>query len=130
MTNQREAKIELSPEQVEILRVLYPLFKDEVFCRREHLVLLSTAHNGFLVLLLVIVVFVSPDATIDSTRRWLTLSSLVLSSGFHAYEILPQADRHRQAKSQLIEFETMMRLYQEGRNIIGKARYPKNGQTD
>jgi hypothetical protein len=130
MPDSHNNKTDLTSAQIEVFRMLYPLFKDEVFRRREHMIRLSTFHNGLLVLLLVIVPTVSSDATIDFGTRWLILSGLAVFSGFHAYLIFQQADRHRQAKRQLIELETMMGLYQKGWHCMGKTVYPEKWQTD
>ena len=130
MSDFQHNKIELSQEQLEVFRVLYPLFKDEVFRRREHMIRLSVFHNAFLVLLLVTMMAVSPGQTPDSTMRWLAISGLTLFSGFFAYLILQQADRHRIAKQQLIELEKGMGLYEEGWHVSGKPAYPENWQTD
>lgn len=120
----------LSRKQLEIFQVLYPLFKEEVFRRRDHMIRLSVFHNAFLVLLLVTMLAVSPGDTPDSTTRWLAIAGIALFSGFFAYVILQQADRHRMAKQQLIELEKGMELYQEGWHGNGKTAYPAHWQTD
>ena len=130
MSDSQNAKMELSQEQLEVFRVLYPLFKDEVFRRREHMIRLSVFHNAFLVLLLVTMLAVSPGQTPDSTTRWLAISGLALFSGFFAYLILQQADRHRIAKQQLIELEKGVGLYKKDLYVTGKAAYPEKWQTD
>ena len=130
MPDLHNTKMDISQEQIEVFRVLYPLFKEEVFRRREHMIRLSVFHNGFLVLLLVWMLAVSSGQTADPTVRWLAVSGLALFSGFFAYLILQQADRHRMAKQQLIELEKGVGLYQEGWHPTGKAAYPANWQTD
>jgi hypothetical protein len=119
---------EVGPEPLEIFRVLYPLFKDEVLRRREYMGRLSAFHNTVLVLLLVMMVIFPGNA--DSTMRWLALFGVVILSGFVAYLILQQATRHRMAKQQLIELERGMGLYQEGWIFSGKTAYPQHWQTD
>jgi hypothetical protein len=130
MSDLQNTKMELSQEQLEVFRVLYPLFKDEVFRRREHMIRLSVFHNAFLVLLLVTMLVVSPGQTPDSTTRWLAISGLALFSGFFAYLILQQADRHRIAKQQLIELEKGVGLFKKDWYFKGQAVYPENWQTD
>jgi hypothetical protein len=130
MPDAHNAKIELSREQLEVFRVLYPLFKDEVFRRRDNMIRLSVFHNAFLVLLLMTMLAVSPDYSPDSTTRWLAISGIALFSGFFAYVILQQADRHRMAKQQLIELEKGVGLYKEGWHYTGNAAYPEQWQTD
>jgi hypothetical protein len=128
MPDSPHANRELSQEQLEVFRVLYPLFKDEVLRRREYMSRLSAFHNTVLVLLLVMMVIFPGNA--DSTMRWLALFGVVILSGFVAYLILQQATRHRMAKQQLIELERGMGLYQEGWIFSGKTAYPQHWQTD
>ena len=130
MPDSRHTKMEISQEQLEVFRVLYPLFKEEVFRRREHMIRLSVFHNAFLVLLLVTMLAVSPGHTPDPTTRWLAISGMALFSGFFAYVILQQADRHRMAKQQLIELEKGIGLYEDGGHHNGKTAYPEHWQTD
>ena len=130
MPDSSHTERELSREQLEVFRVLYPLFKEEVFRRRDHMIRLSIFHNAFLVLLLVTMLAVSPGDTPDFTTRWLAIAGIALFSGFFAYVILQQADRHQMAKQQLIKLEKGMGLYQEGWHSNGKTTYPEHWQTD
>ncbi len=130
MPDAHNAKLELSREQLEVFRVLYPLFKDEVFRRRDNMIRLTVFHNAFLVLLLVTMLAVPPDYSPDSTTRWLAISGIALFSGFLAYVILQEADRHRMAKQQLIELEKGVGLYKEGWQYTGKTAFPEHWQID
>ena len=85
MADSSHNEMELSQEQLEIFRMLYPLFKEEVFRRREQMIRLSIFHNAFLVLLLVTMLAVSPGDTTDSTTRWLAISGITLFSGFSCF---------------------------------------------
>jgi Ca2+/Na+ antiporter len=120
---------ELSQVQLETIRMLYPLFKNEVLRRREYMSRLSVFHNTILVFLIMILAVVSPGHP-DFTMRWLTISGVVILSGFVVYLILQQATRHRMAKQQLIELERGMGLYQEAWMFSGKTTYPQHWQTD
>ena len=130
MPDSQHAGMELSQEQLEVFRVLYPLFKDEVFRRRNHMILLSVFHNAFLILLLVTILTVSSEHATNPTIRWFAISGLAVFSGFFAYLILQQADRHRMAKQQLIELEKRIGLYKKSWHFTGNAVYPEHWQTD
>jgi hypothetical protein len=130
MSDPQHTTTELPQQQLEIFRVLYPLFKDEVFRRREHMILLSVFHDAFMVLLLGTMLTVPPEHATDSSTRWLAISGLAVFSGFFAYLILQQADRHRMAKQQLIELEKGVGLYKEGWHFTEKSVYPEHWQTD
>jgi hypothetical protein len=120
---------ELSQAQLEIIHVLYPLFKNEVLRRREYMIRLSVFHNTVLVFLIMIIAVVAPGQP-DFTIRWLTISGVFILSGFVAYLILQQATRHQMAKHQLIELERGMGLYEEDWLFSGKTAYPQHWQTD
>jgi hypothetical protein len=120
---------ELSQAQLEVFRVLYPLFKNEVLRRREYMSRLSAFHNTVLVLLIMTITLISPGHQ-DFTIRWVAISGVVILSGFVAYLILEQATRHRMAKQQLIELERGIGLYQKGWIFPGKSAYPQHWQTD
>jgi hypothetical protein len=120
---------ELSQAQLETIRMLYPLFKNEVLRRREYMSRLSVFHNTILVFLIMIIAVVPPGHP-DSTMRWLTISGVIILSGFVVYLILQQGTRHRMAKRQLIELERGMGLYREDWMFSGKTTYPKHWQTE
>ncbi|HNP60821.1 MAG TPA: hypothetical protein PKM72_08285 [Nitrospirales bacterium] len=120
---------ELPKEQLEVFRVLYPLFKNEVLRRREYMSRLSAFYNTVLVLLIMTIAVISPGHP-DLAMRWLAILGVGILSGFVAYLILQQATRHRMAKQQLIELERGIGLYQEGWISSGKTAYPQHWQTD
>jgi hypothetical protein len=120
----------LTEEQVEVFRVLYPIFKDEVFQRREQMIRLTAFASAFLVLLLITMLALSPWPGSTSPTRWFAISGVALFSGLFAYLILQHADRHRIAKQQLIELEKVLGLYENGWQLSGDPLFPKNWQSD
>lgn len=121
---------DLTDEQVEVFRVLYPIFKDEVFQRREQMMRLTAFASAFLVMLLITMLALSPWPEPSSPTRWFAISGVALFSGLFAYLILQHADRHRMAKQQLIELEKVFGLYENGWQLSGNALFPKNWQSD
>ena len=121
---------DLTNEQVEVFRVLYPIFKDEVFQRREQMMRLTAFASAFLVMLLITILALSPLPGPTSPIRWFAISGVALFSGLFAYLILQHADRHRMAKQQLIELEKVFGLYENGWQLSGNALFPKNWQSD
>ena len=122
--------VDLTDEQVEVFRVLYPIFKDEVFQRREQMMRLTAFASSFLVLLLITMLALSPWPEPTSPTQWFAISGVALFSGLFAYLILQHADRHRMAKQQLIELEKAFGLYENGWQLSGDALFPKNWQSD
>jgi hypothetical protein len=130
MRHSTGVNVDLTDEQVEVFRVLYPIFKDEVFQRREQMMRLTAFASGFLVMLLIIMLALSPWPGPTSPTRWFAISGVALFSGLFAYLILQHADRHRMAKQQLIELEKAFGLYENGWQLSGDALFPKNWQSD
>ena len=130
MKHPRYANMILRDEPLEVFRVLYPIFKNEVFQRREQMMRLTAFASTFLVLLLIAMLAIFPWPVSASPTRWFAISGIMLFSGLFAYFILQHADRHRMAKQQLIELEQALGLYQDGWQPNGDALFPKNWQSD
>jgi len=130
MRHPNRVNMDLRDEPMEVFRVLYPIFKNEVFQRREQMMRLTAFASTFLVLLLVTMLAVPPWSVPTPPTLWFALSGIALFSGLFAYLILQHADRHRMAKQQLIELEKELGLYQDGCQPNGDGLFPKNWQSD
>ena len=119
----------LRQEQLEVLRILYPWYKEEVFRRREQMMRLTAFASAFLVLLLVTMLAVPSKPRPDFTVALFAITGVALFSAIFAYLILQQRTRHRMAKQALIEIERVLGLYDEGLYLVGKALYPEEWQT-
>ncbi|MGH7232728.1 MAG: hypothetical protein ACREJU_15425 [Nitrospiraceae bacterium] len=120
----------LREEQVEVLKVLYPWYKEEIFRRREQMMRLTAFASAFLVLLLVTMLAVPARPSPDFTTALFAITGVALFSAVFAYLILQQRSRHRMAKQALIEIERVLGLYDEGLYLEGKALYPEDWKTD
>ncbi|HZS12320.1 MAG TPA: hypothetical protein VFA38_08720 [Nitrospirales bacterium] len=123
------AGVHLKDEQLEVLKVLYPWYKEEVFRRREQMMRLTAFASAFLVLLLVTMVAVPARPSPDFTTSLFAITGVALFSAMFAYLILQQRDRHRMAKEALIEIERILGLYEEGFYLEGRTLYPEEWQT-
>jgi hypothetical protein len=121
--------IHLRDEQVEVLKILYPWYKEEVFRRREQMMRLTAFASAFLVLLLVTMLAVPSRPRHDFTVSLFAITGVALFSAIFAYLILQQRNRHRMAKQALIEIERVLGLYKEGLFILGQTLYPDGWQT-
>ncbi len=119
----------LREEQLEVVRVLYPWYKEEVYRRREQMVRLTAFGSAFLVLLLITILALAPPYPVDPIVRIFSMSGVALFSALFIYLILQQRDRHRLAKKTLIEIEKVLGLYDEGVYLEGKTLYPEDWQT-
>ena len=120
----------LRDAQLEVLKVLYPWYKEEVFRRREQMMRLTAFASAFLVLLLVTMLAVPSAAHSGPTGGLFAITGIALFTAIFAYLILQQRDRHRMAKEALIEIERAMGLFEEGFYTEGKSLYPDEWQTD
>ncbi len=119
----------LREEQLEVVRVLYPWYKEEVYRRREQMIRLTAFGSAFLVLLLITILALAPPYPVDPIVKIFSMSGVALFSALFIYLILQQRDRHRLAKKTLIEIEKVLRLYEEGFYLEGKTLYPEDWQT-
>lgn len=119
----------LREEQLEVLKILYPWYKQEVFRRREQMMRLTAFASAFLVLLLVTMLVAPARPQPHFTTMLFAITGVSLFSAIFAYLILQQRNRHRMAKEALIEIERLLGLYEEGLYLVGKALYPEDWQT-
>ncbi|MBI4401672.1 MAG: hypothetical protein HY581_08575 [Nitrospirae bacterium] len=122
----------LREEQLEVLKILYPWYKEEVFRRREQMMRLTAFASAFLVLLLITMLAVPSVPSrprLDFTVALFAITGVALFSAIFAYLILQQRNRHQMAKQALIEIERVLGLYDEGLYLVGKALYPEDWQT-
>ena len=116
--------------QLEIFRMMYPIFKDEVFKRRDQMMSLTAWASTLLIVILATQLAFVRGLTPPASTQWLTISGILLFSGLFAYLILQHASRHRMAKQQLIALEQTFGLYQEGWQKNGESLFPKSWQSD
>src|SRR5438105_13019608 len=98
----------LREEQLEVLKILYPWYKQEVFRRREQMMRLTAFASAFLVLLLVTMLAVPSRTRTDVTMAVFAITGVAIFSAVFAYLILQQRNRHRLAKQVLIEIERVL----------------------
>lgn len=122
-------RVTLRDEQLDLLKVLYPWYKEEVFRRREQMMRLTAFASAFLVLLLITILALARSPSTDLTIRVFAITGVALFSAIFIYLILQQRNRHRIAKHTLIEMERVLGLYDEGLYLVGKALYPQDWQT-
>lgn len=119
----------LREEQLEVLKILYPWYKEEVFRRREQMMRLTAFASAFLVLLLVTMLAVPGSPRPDFTAALFAITGVALFTAIFSFLILQQRNRHRLAKQALIEIERVLGLYDEGLYLMGKALYPEDWQS-
>jgi hypothetical protein len=119
----------LQEEQLEVVRILYPWYKEEVYRRREQMIRLTAFGSAFLVLLLITILALAPPYPVDLIVKILSMTGVALFAALFIYLILQQRDRHRLAKQTLIEIEKVLGLYEKGLYLDEKSLYPEDWQT-
>ncbi len=122
--------MELTNTQLEIFRLMYPLFKDEVFRRRDQMMRLTAWASTLLVVILAMQFAFFHGLTPPVPIQLLTISGILAFSGLFAFLILQHANRHRMAKQQLIALEQTVGLYQDGWQKNGEPLFPQSWQSD
>ncbi|HKT34581.1 MAG TPA: hypothetical protein VJR03_07090 [Nitrospira sp.] len=111
------------------LTVLYPLYKNEVYQRREQMMRV-TAFGAFTLIAMTFALLLSPVKGHLSLAEaiLLALGSLIWC-GLCCGLILQQQYRHRLAKQVLIQIEQALGFYEDGLFIEHQALYPAKWKT-
>jgi len=119
----------LKLDRLEMLKLLYPWYKEEVYSRRQQMIWLTAVTNLALLSLLFVIAALPPPR--PTYRAWGVLASIgvLIFSGCMVSVIFQQRARHRLAKQVLIKIEQALGLYEEGRHPEQEAFYPEDWQT-
>ncbi|MDO9116872.1 MAG: hypothetical protein Q7U39_02850 [Nitrospira sp.] len=117
-------------ERHETVLRLYPIFKEEVYRRRDQMMRWTAIGAGSLVGILSIVLLVPAAHSLSPTsRRLLACATLLLALTYMGI-IWQQHTRHRQAKQQLIKIEKTLGLFGELPSHHDSALYPEDWQNE
>ena len=116
-------------ERVDILMLLYPWYKDEVYRRRQQMIWLTAVGALALVVLLFLVPALPFSRPGHRVWSFLMVTGVLVFSFSMIYFIRQQCVRHRMAKEILITLEQALGLYEDGRYLNATSLYPRNWQT-
>jgi len=109
----------------QVLTVLYPLYKEEVYRRREQMMRLTTFGSvGLIAMLFALLLSPQMDRMTLFDSLLIGLTSLIWCGLFCAL-ILQQQYRHRMAKQILVQLEQALGFYEEGLFVENQALYPE-----
>jgi hypothetical protein len=112
-----------------VLTTLYPLYKEEVYRRREQMMKL-TVWGAIGLLGMLFAILLNPFKTkVTAPDSWLIGFAALVWSGLFCSLIAQQRDRHRLAKQILIQLERALGFYEEGLFVERQPLYPKGWQT-
>jgi VIT1/CCC1 family predicted Fe2+/Mn2+ transporter len=113
----------------QVLTTLYPLYKQEVYQRREQMMRLTAFGSlGLIAMLFALLLSPQKDRLTSIDSILIGLASLVWCGLFCAL-ILQQQDRHRLAKQVLIQLEQALGFYEEGLFVEHQTLYPEGWRT-
>ncbi|HET7909668.1 MAG TPA: hypothetical protein VFL19_03080 [Nitrospira sp.] len=111
------------------LTVLYPLYKNEVYQRREQMMRL-TAFGAFTLIAMTFALLLSPvKSRLSPAEAVLLALGSVIWCGLFCGLILQQQYRHRLAKQVLIQIEQALGFYEDGLFIEHQTLYPAKWKT-
>ena len=102
--------------------MLYPIFKREVFDRRDRMMKIAGLGSGFLILLQTLILYLSISSG-------LLIISVIIFTGLALAQIFQQSRRHEQAKQGVIEIEKALGLFEPGTYLPDRSLYPQHWQT-
>jgi hypothetical protein len=107
----------LDPEKLETLRRLYPIFKQEVFDRRDQTMKIAGLASGFLLFLMFLILYFAISS-------WLLILGVVIFTAIVIIQLRQHSRRHAQAKLGVIEIEKALSLFEPGTYLPDKPLYP------
>lgn len=113
-----------------VLLTLYPLFKEEVYRRREQMMRWTAIGAGSLVSILLLLVLIRTGHRLTLGHRTLLGGGILLLTSTFITLIWQQRERHRQAKHTLIQLEQALGLFDSNAFLHDRALYPDQWQTD
>ena len=117
------------PHQTTLL-VLYPLFKEEVYRRREQILRWTATAAGSLFAIVSGLLLIPEAGRLSAGERMVLAGAILLLAGTFVSLILQQQQRHRQAKQTLIDLEQALGLYERDLFLHQRALYPDRWKTD
>jgi hypothetical protein len=111
------------------LTVLYPLYKNEVYQRREQMMRL-TAFGALALVAMTFALILSPiKSRLSVSEAMLLAMGSLIWCGLFCGLILQQQHRHRLAKQVLVQIEQALGFYEDGLFIEHQALYPPKWKT-
>ena len=114
---------------IQLLNVLYPLYKNEVYKRREQMMLLTALGALGLVAMLFVAILSPLKVRLSPTESFLLSLTALVWCGLFCGLVLQQQYRHRLAKQVLIQLEQALGFYEDGLFIESQPLYPGKWRT-
>jgi vacuolar-type H+-ATPase subunit I/STV1 len=113
----------------QVLTVLYPLYKEEVYQRREQMMRLTVMGSLGLITMLFAFLLSSYKERLTALDSIFIMLASLIWCGLFCGLIVQQQFRHRQAKQVLVQLEQALGFYEEGLVEEHQALYPHGWKT-
>ncbi len=113
----------------QVLTVLYPLYKEEVYRRREQMMRLTVLGSMGLITMLFAFLLSPYKARLTSFDTFFIFLATLIWCGLFCGLIVQQQYRHRQTKQVLVQLEQALGFYEDGLVEEHQALYPHGWKT-
>lgn len=116
-------------EALETLRLLYPIFKEEVYRRRAAMAQIARQGSFFFVSVSLLTLFLSGGRPAPLLFRGLAAVGLFAAAALLVMQIRQEKRRHEKAKLQLITLERGFQFFEAGSHLPNEPLYPPEWQN-
>ena len=114
----------MDPTKVEVLKTLYPIFKKEVFERREQLTRIGR-RGMTLNLGIILACLIFPINVVTPLLRFYSTMGIAVLTGVMIFQMAQHRRRHIMAKQAVIQIEKALRLFETGFYMTDQPLYPE-----
>lgn len=115
-------------DSLETLRLLYPIFKEEVYRRRAAMAQIARQGSLFFVSLSLLTLFLSEGRTISPLFKGLASAAIFVAAALLVMQIRQEKIRHERAKQQMITLERGFQFFEAGSYLPNEPLYPPDWQ--
>jgi len=115
-------------ESIKTLRILYPIFKEEVYRRRAAMTRISRRGSLLFVTLSILILFNPERLLFSPSLKSLVIIGIGLATALLVTQIIQEKRRHEKAKQQLITLEKSLGFFESGSYLPDKTLYPLEWQ--
>ena len=115
-------------DSLETLRLLYPIFKEEVYRRRAAMAQIARQGSLFFVSLSVLTLLLSEGKNLSPLLKVLASLAVTFAAFLLVVQIRQEKLRHEKAKQQLITLEKGFQFFEAGSYLPNEPLYPSDWQ--
>ncbi|MFI5303704.1 MAG: hypothetical protein ACHQYP_02805 [Nitrospiria bacterium] len=101
-------------EKIEIFKVLYPLFKQEVYHRRDQILKVASITSGLFLILIIILACFKISGLALRPYFMPIIGAVFIFEAAVLFHLFQHKSRHEEAKRMLINLEEQMGFFNEG----------------